>query len=344
MPREPRPGVRDRHRGDPVGAAVRRDRRSCAPTRRTRCATRTSSYGEHPRATARPGGSCCSSSGLAERQDDRVERVEGPGGQGRVRRRRGTRRRRPRASRAAGRRRRATSCASEDASGEYVYAVVERDGRAGERRCCPDCSRGLVARHRLAEVAALGRRARRASSGRCAGCSRSSARTSCRCEFAGLDGRARHVRPSLPRAGADRGALGAASTRSPAERGTFVLDHEERARLIREGIAARAAQRRRRRGRAREDVRRGREPRGVADRRRRPLRRGLPARCRARCSRPRWSRTSATSRCEAADGCCSTRSSSCTTATPTARTRSSPDTSASSARASPTRRSSTTRT
>ena len=146
--------------------------------------TRASSYDDGRASTARRAGSCCYVAGLAERQDDRIERAKGPAVEGRLRRRgqpdegrRGLRARQ-------GRRRRATSCASEESGGEYVFAVVERLG-APAPSVLPELLAALAAGLDWPK-SSDGGAATRASSAPCAGCSRCSAATSCRCEFAGL--------------------------------------------------------------------------------------------------------------------------------------------------------------
>ena len=98
-------------------------------------------------------------------------------------------------------------------------------------------------------------------------------------------------------------ALSAAFEYLPALEHAFVLaDQQERAERMREGIEAAAAAHGGQRGRPDEDVCRGREPRRVADGRRRRRSTRSSWRCPARCSRTRWRATSATSRSSGADG------------------------------------------
>ncbi len=109
-------------------------------------------------------------------------------------------------------------------------------------------------------------------------------------------GRGRHSRRAAsPTGTASRTARSRSPrpTRTPRRCARAGVEPDEDAR--RETIAAglrRARARRAEPARAR----RGRVPRGEPDRRRGELRRALPLRCRSASSRPRWSRTSATSR------------------------------------------------
>ena len=138
---------------------------------------------------------------LAERQDDRIVRAQGPGGEGGVRRRGQAHEGRAMGfARGKGVDGRATSRSSRTRTGAYVYAVVERARPARRSRCCPTCSARLPTSIEWPKSHAVGKRRRALLRARCAGCSRSSAPTSCRCEFAGLTAAASTVRPPLPRA------------------------------------------------------------------------------------------------------------------------------------------------
>ncbi len=187
-----------------------------------------------------------------------------------------------------------------DDGGEYVYAMVERHGLASAE-VLPELLASPGVRHRVAEVAAVGRAARRAfirpvrwllallgDRGRA------------RVRFAGLTAGRADLRAPLPRAqGADRSARRDVVLRRARARQGRRSTPRQRARLIREGIETAAARSPAVAVVPERVVRRGGEPRRVPDRGGRTLRRERSCACLARCWRPPWSRTSATSRSRA---------------------------------------------
>ena len=153
MHREPHPRVRDRCRGDPLGAAVLGHHSA-----RTRCREgarrRAAGLRDHSRRTALHDDSRSSSTRLAERQEDRNIRARGP------------------AVKAAFDETGSPTKAAEgfargkgvdvdalerveDESGAYVYAVIDEKGERRSGRSPDDASRSRQ-RHRLAQVHALG--------------------------------------------------------------------------------------------------------------------------------------------------------------------------------------------
>ena len=120
-------------------------------------------------------------------------------------------------------------------------------------------------------------------------------------QFAGPDRVSHHLRPPLPRPRTRRGS-GGGRLRDRAARGVRRTAAEPACGADRCGHQRAHERGRRCRGRPREDVRRGREPRRVADRRRRAPSTKGSSRYLARSSRTPWRATSATSRVRVTDG------------------------------------------